>query len=82
MKKQIVTAIAIGITGIFPGLAQEENTQPEGGTDEVRAELKKEVKICELYGKYWHNKIYDLINAYLLQKQQDLTVCLLNDLNL
>ena len=47
MKKQIVTAIAIGITGIFPAVAQEalqEVPQQQGGTDEVRAELKKEVK--------------------------------------
>jgi hypothetical protein len=29
MKKQIVTAIAIGITGIFPGFAQEENANQE-----------------------------------------------------
>jgi hypothetical protein len=31
MKKQIVTAIAIGITGIFPAVAQEASTQQPSG---------------------------------------------------
>jgi len=47
MKKQIVTAIAIGITGTFPALAQEDNNSqnPEDPKTELKAEVRtQEVK--------------------------------------
>ena len=40
MKKQIVTAIAIGITGIFPGLAQEESVPQEAPQQSSSEALK------------------------------------------